>query len=82
VTQGLNLILIGWLAHAGLALAIGLAACLNATLLYRGLRQHGIYIPAARLAAVLLPARLRHGDDGHRALVCHRRSQATWLPGA
>jgi putative peptidoglycan lipid II flippase len=45
VTQGLNLILIGWLAHAGLALAIGLAACLNATLLYRGLRQHGIYIP-------------------------------------
>jgi putative peptidoglycan lipid II flippase len=45
VTQVLNLILIGWLAHAGLALAIGLAACLNATLLYRGLRQHGIYIP-------------------------------------
>jgi putative peptidoglycan lipid II flippase len=31
--------------HAGLALAIGLGACLNAGLLYRKLRQHGIYIP-------------------------------------
>ncbi len=45
VTQGLNLLLIGWLKHAGLALAIGLAACLNATLLYRGLRQCDIYTP-------------------------------------
>ena len=33
--------------HAGLALAIGLAACINALLLYRGLRQHGIYTPQA-----------------------------------
>jgi putative peptidoglycan lipid II flippase len=31
--------------HAGLALAIGLGACLNAGLLYRKLRQHGIYLP-------------------------------------
>jgi len=31
--------------HAGLALAIGLAACLNAGLLYHKLRQHGIYHP-------------------------------------
>jgi putative peptidoglycan lipid II flippase len=31
--------------HAGLALSIGLAACLNAGLLYRKLRQHGIYHP-------------------------------------
>jgi putative peptidoglycan lipid II flippase len=45
VTQLLNLTLIGWLKHAGLALSIGLAACLNATLLYRGLRRHGIYTP-------------------------------------
>ncbi|MBL8395142.1 MAG: polysaccharide biosynthesis C-terminal domain-containing protein, partial [Candidatus Accumulibacter sp.] len=44
-TQVLNLLLIGWLEHAGLALAIGLAASLNATLLYRGLRQLGIYTP-------------------------------------
>ena len=33
--------------HAGLALAIGLAACLNAALLYRGLRRDGIYRPEA-----------------------------------
>src|SRR5262245_11948250 len=31
--------------HAGLALAIGLGACLNAGLLYRKLRRHGIYAP-------------------------------------
>jgi putative peptidoglycan lipid II flippase len=45
VTQILNLALIGWLKHAGLALSIGLAACLNAALLYRGLRRHNIYTP-------------------------------------
>ena len=45
ITQALNLALIGWLKHAGLALAIGLAACINAVLLYRGLRRHGIYTP-------------------------------------
>lgn len=60
-TQLLNLALIGWLRHAGLALSIGLAACLNAALLYRGLRQHGIYQPqpgwpafSAKLAAAML----------------------------
>lgn len=44
-TQAMNLAFIGWLEHAGLALSIGLAACLNAALLYRGLRGHGIYTP-------------------------------------
>ncbi len=46
-TQVLNLILVYWLEflHAGLALSISLAACLNAFLLFRGLRQHGIYLP-------------------------------------
>ena len=33
------------LQHAGLALAIGLGACVNAGLLYYKLRQHGIYAP-------------------------------------
>ena len=45
VTQLFNLMFIGWLRHAGLALSIGLAAYLNAALLYRGLRRHGIYAP-------------------------------------
>ncbi len=44
-TQVMNLLFIGWIGHAGLALSIGLAACLNAALLYRGLRRHDIYTP-------------------------------------
>ena len=44
-TQAMNLVLIWPLKHAGLALAIGLGACLNAALLYRGLRRRGIYLP-------------------------------------
>lgn len=46
-TQAMNLAFIGWLQHAGLALSIGLASCLNAGLLYRGLRRQQIYQPAA-----------------------------------
>jgi putative peptidoglycan lipid II flippase len=44
-TQLMNAALIVPLKHAGLALSIGLGACLNAGLLYRKLRQHGIYSP-------------------------------------
>lgn len=44
-TQALNLAFIGWLRHAGLALSIGLGACINATLLYSSLRRHKIYAP-------------------------------------
>jgi putative peptidoglycan lipid II flippase len=44
-TQAMNLAFIGPLKHAGLALAIGLGACLNAGLLYRTLRQQGIFVP-------------------------------------
>ncbi|HEX5125104.1 MAG TPA: murein biosynthesis integral membrane protein MurJ [Rhodocyclaceae bacterium] len=48
-TQLMNVafVLIGPLRHAGLALSIGLAACLNALLLYRGLRKRGAYTPQA-----------------------------------
>jgi putative peptidoglycan lipid II flippase len=44
-TQLMNAALIVPLRHAGLALSIGLAACLNAGLLYRKLREQGIYSP-------------------------------------
>ena len=44
-TQIMNLLLIGSLQHAGLALSIGLAASLNAGLLYLGLRRQGVYTP-------------------------------------
>ena len=45
VTQAMNLVLVGWLKHAGLALAIGLGACLNAFLLFFFLRKQEIYAP-------------------------------------
>ena len=44
-TQLMNLAFIVPFKHAGLALAIGLGACLNAALLYRGLRKAGAYAP-------------------------------------
>jgi putative peptidoglycan lipid II flippase len=43
VTQALNLALIGWFQHAGLALSISLGACLNAGLLYFALIKAGAY---------------------------------------
>jgi putative peptidoglycan lipid II flippase len=72
-TQLMNLALIGPLKHAGLALAIGLGACLNAGLLYHKLRQHGIYRPQPgwpeftyKLAlALLLMAAALWGAMGH-----------------
>ncbi len=45
--MGFNLALIFPLAHAGLALATSLSAFLNAGLLYRNLRQQGVYHPEA-----------------------------------
>lgn len=44
-TQLMNLAFVWQLKHAGLALAIGLGACLNALLLYTGLRRIGVYAP-------------------------------------
>ncbi len=53
-TQAMNFILVWPLKHAGLALAIGLGACLNAGLLYRTLRRRAIYTPEAGWAVFLL----------------------------
>ena len=60
-TQLMNLAFIGPFRHAGLALSIGLGACLNAGLLYYHLRRHAIYTPQpgwraflAKLGAALL----------------------------
>jgi putative peptidoglycan lipid II flippase len=46
-TQAMNLVLVPWLGHAGLALSIGLAALVNASLLLTGLLRRGTYRPAA-----------------------------------
>lgn len=44
-TQVMNLIFVPFIAVAGLALSIGMGACVNAAFLYTGLRQRGIYQP-------------------------------------
>ncbi|MDE2117231.1 MAG: murein biosynthesis integral membrane protein MurJ, partial [Betaproteobacteria bacterium] len=44
-TQAMNALFIGWIQHAGLALSIGLGACLNSAILFHSLRKHGIYQP-------------------------------------
>jgi len=47
LTQAFNLVFVPLFQHAGLALATSLAACANAYLLFRGLRQRDIYRPLA-----------------------------------
>ncbi|HYD62597.1 MAG TPA: murein biosynthesis integral membrane protein MurJ [Noviherbaspirillum sp.] len=42
-TQLMNLLFVQWIQHAGLALSVGVGACLNAAFLYWGLRRKGIY---------------------------------------
>ena len=54
LTQIMNLAFVWPLAHAGLALAIGLGACFNAGLLLRGLLKGGVYRPQPGWAVFLL----------------------------
>ncbi|MBS1159941.1 MAG: Virulence factor MVIN-like protein [Proteobacteria bacterium] len=79
-TQFMNLAFIGWLHHAGLALSIGLAACLNATLLYRGLRRQGIFIPQAGWLAFTLKLGMAMATMGG-ALYFGMGEEADWLHG-
>ena len=53
-TQLMNLAFVFWLRHAGLALSIGLASCLNAALLWHGLRRSGDYVPQPGWASFTL----------------------------
>jgi putative peptidoglycan lipid II flippase len=52
--MGLNIALMFPLAHAGLALATALSACLNAGLLLRGLLREGVYRPSTGWPGLLL----------------------------
>ena len=45
VTQLINLLTVPWLGHIGLALSIGLGACINALMLLIGLLKRKIYRP-------------------------------------
>lgn len=53
-SQIMNLFFVPWIAHAGLALSVGLGACLNAGFLYAGLRREAIYTPRAGWGMFLL----------------------------
>lgn len=46
VTQAGNVVFVPIYAHAGLALSVGLGACVNALLLFTWLRKRKIYIPS------------------------------------
>jgi len=46
-TQLMNVVFVPVLGVAGLALSIGLGACINACFLFTGLRQRAIYVPHA-----------------------------------
>ncbi len=59
LTQAMNLLFVPYLAHAGLALAIGLGAMVNALWLLIGLMRRGAYTPTpgwARFALQVLAA--------------------------
>ncbi len=45
VTQLLNIAFVPFFQHAGLALSIGLGACINAGLLYFFMRRQGLFVP-------------------------------------
>lgn len=46
-TQLMNVVFVPFMQQAGLALSVGLGACVNAALLYRGLRKRALYTPQA-----------------------------------
>ncbi len=58
VTQALNLVLVPWLGHAGLALSIGLGALVNASLLLGGLLRLGVFRPRPGWARFMLQVAL------------------------
>ncbi len=77
-TQAMNLAFIKPLQHAGLALAIGLGACLNAGILYYNLRRLDFYRPQPGWTTYLLKLSLALAVMG---VVLHfaMGSSDTWL---
>lgn len=68
-TQLMNLVFVPYLAVAGLALSIGVGACLNAALLFWGLRKKGIYAPQPGWLRFLLKLCVAAGAMGAVALL-------------
>lgn len=80
-TQAMNALFIGWIQHAGLALSIGLGACLNSAILFYYLRKNGIYQPEpgwAKFFAKIVIAILALG----LTLWFGMGTQESWLAGS
>jgi putative peptidoglycan lipid II flippase len=80
-TQLMNLIFITPLQHAGLALAIGLGACLNAGLLFYQLRKQAIYQPQPGWLVFFVKILLALAVMGI-VLWFTAGNDATWLTGS
>jgi putative peptidoglycan lipid II flippase len=76
VTQLMNLAFIIPLGHAGLALSIGLAACLNAGLLLHLLKKHQIYQPQPGWAAYFL--RVLMAVSLMAAMLFYAKGESQW----
>ena len=76
-TQLMNVVLVPWLAHAGLALSIGLGALLNAAWLLGGLLRRGVWRPAPGWGGFL--ARVLLGCAALAALLAVAAQGLDWL---
>ena len=77
LTQLMNALFVPWLKHSGLALSIGLGACMNAGTLYFLLRRRGIFTPSERWSKFLL--RLLPALLGMSLFVYFVNQQFNWL---
>jgi putative peptidoglycan lipid II flippase len=80
VTQAMNAAFIWPLKHAGLALAISLGACLNAALLYQGLRRREIFRPRPGWGA--FAAKVAGAVGAMAVAVAFAMGPAEWWIGA
>jgi putative peptidoglycan lipid II flippase len=92
VTQAANVALVPMLAHAGLALSVGIGALVNAALLFAGLHRRKVYMPqpgwlafAIKLAAALVALAVLLWFAAHRIdwVGLHHAwvTRALWLGG-
>jgi putative peptidoglycan lipid II flippase len=79
-TQAMNAAFIWPLKHAGLALAISLGACLNAALLYQGLRRREIFRPRPGWGA--FAAKVAGAVGAMAVAVAFAMGPAEWWIGA
>jgi putative peptidoglycan lipid II flippase len=76
-TQLMNVVLVPWLGHAGLALSIGLGALINAGWLLVGLRRGGLWRPSPGWPAFMLRVALASATLG--ALLHAAAGSIDWL---